>query len=111
VQLKLPVVVVILNNFGWISIRDLQMRNFQKRIIATDFKDKEGKVRTPDFEKITRAYGAEYFRAETPEELKSSLSRGIKRDGPAVVEAIMENKFPYSGSKSYGFWDLPSRSS
>ncbi|HYB04272.1 MAG TPA: thiamine pyrophosphate-binding protein, partial [Nitrososphaerales archaeon] len=38
VQLKLPVVVVILNNFGWISIRDLQMRNFGGRIVGTDFK-------------------------------------------------------------------------
>ncbi|MFI5421688.1 MAG: thiamine pyrophosphate-binding protein, partial [Nitrososphaerales archaeon] len=109
-QLKLPVVVVVLNNFGWISIRDLQMRNFQKRIIGTDFRDKEGKVRTPDFEKIARGFGAEYFRAENPEELKQSLTSGIKiTDGPVVLEAIMENKFPYSGSKSYGFWDLPSR--
>ncbi len=109
-QLRLPVVVVILNNFGWISIRDLQMRNFQKRIIGTDFKDKNGKVRTPDFEEIARGFGAEYFRADTPEELTRSLSSGIKAvDGPVVVEAIMENKFPYSGSKSYGFWDLPSR--
>ncbi|MDA4131207.1 MAG: thiamine pyrophosphate-dependent enzyme, partial [Thaumarchaeota archaeon] len=112
VQLKLPVVVVILNNFGWISIRDLQMRNFQKRIIGTDFKDRDGKVRTPDFQKIATGFGAEYYRAETPEELTRSLSTGIKKeDGPVVVEAIMENKFPYSGSKSYGFWDLPSRNS
>ena len=109
-QLKLPVVVLVLNNFGWISIRDLQMRNFQKRVIGTDFKDREGKVRTPDFEEIAAGFGAEYFRAETPEELTRSLSSGIKvTDGPVVVEAIMENKFPYSGSKSYGFWDLPSR--
>ena len=48
-QLKLPVVVVVLNNFGWISIRDLQMRNFQKRIIGTDFRDKEGKVTDAGF--------------------------------------------------------------
>ena len=111
-QLKLPVVVVVLNNFGWISIRDLQMRNFQKRIIGTDFRDKEGKVRTPDFEKIARGFGAEYLRAETPEELTRTLSSAIKRpDGPVVLEALMENKFPYAGSKSYGFWDLPSRAS
>ena len=100
VQLKLPVVVVVLNNFGWISIRDLQMRNFQGRVVGTDFKDRDGKVRTPDFEKITRAYGAEYFRAENPEGLSKSVSSAIRLDGPAVVEAVIENKFPYSGSKS-----------
>ncbi len=109
VQLKLPVVVVILNNFGWISIRDLQIRNFQGRIVGTDFKDRTGKVRTPDFEMISKGYGAEYFRAENPAELSKSVSSAILSEGPAVVEAIIENKFPYSGSKSYGFWDLPSR--
>ncbi len=109
VQLKLPVVIVVLNNFGWISIRDLQMRNFGGRIIGTDFKDSVGKVRTPDFEKIVTGYGAEYMRAENPTELSQTLSQAIKAEGPAVVEAIIENKFPYSGPKAYGYWDLPSR--
>jgi len=109
VQLKLPVVVVVLNNYGWISIRDLQMRNFEGRVIATDFKDRAGKVRTPDFEKIVTGYDAQYFRAQNPTELSSSISKAMKAEGPAVVEATVENKFPYSGSKSYGFWDLPSR--
>ena len=109
VQLKLPVVVVILNNFGWISIRDLQMRNFAGRIVGTDFKDRMGKVRTPDFEKIVNGYGAQFFRAENPAELSQSVSQAVKGDGPVVVEAVIENKFPYSGTKSYGFWDLPSR--
>jgi acetolactate synthase-1/2/3 large subunit len=110
VQMKLNVVVLILNNFGWISIRDLQMRNFAGRIIGTDFADKSGKVRTPNLEKIASAFGAGYFRAESPEELSRSLAGAIRPvDGPVVVEAVIENKFPYSGSKSYGFWDLPSR--
>ena len=41
--------------------------------------------------------------------LRSSLKpsrRAVKADGPVVVEALIENKFPYSGTKSYGFWDL-----
>jgi len=110
VQMKLNVVVVVLNNFGWISIRDLQMRNFGGRIVGTDFKDKAGKVRTPDFEKISSAFGATYLRAENPEDLSKSLSSAIRPgDGPVVLEAIIENKFPYAGTKSYGFWDLPAR--
>jgi acetolactate synthase I/II/III large subunit len=109
VQMKLPVVVVVLNNFGWISIRDLQMRNFAGRIVGTDFKDRSGKVRTPDFEKIVTAYDAQYLRAENPAELSQTVSQAIKADGPVVVEAVIENRFPYSGTKSYGFWDLPAR--
>jgi acetolactate synthase-1/2/3 large subunit len=110
VQMKLNVVVVVLNNFGWISIRDLQMRNFAGRIVGTDFKDKDGKVKTPDFEKIAHAFGANYYRANDPAELSKSMADAIKpANGPVVIEAIVENKFPYAGSKSYGFWDLPSR--
>ena len=116
VQLKLNVVIVVLNNYGWISIRDLQMRNFGGRIIGTDFRDRSGEVRTPNFEKIVTALGAEYKRAETPEALAKSLTEstrpgkeGADAGGPVVVEAIVENRFPYAGSKSYGFWDLPSR--
>ncbi len=110
VQMKLDVAVVVLNNYGWISIRDLQMRNFGGRVIGTDFKDKAGVVRTPNFEKIAQAFGAGYFRAEDPIELKKSISNAVKPgNGPEVVEVIVENKFPYAGSKSYGFWDLPRR--
>jgi acetolactate synthase-1/2/3 large subunit len=110
IQLKLDVVVVVLNNFGWISIRDLQMRNFEGRIIGTDFKDKDGIVRTPDFEKIASAFGAGYYKADKPIEFTQFLGRAIKPgSGPVVVEAIVENRFPNAGSKSYGFWDLPSR--
>jgi acetolactate synthase I/II/III large subunit len=110
VQLKLDMVVVVLNNFGWISIRDLQMRNFAGRIIGTDFKDKDGKVKTPNFQRIAEAFGAGYFKAEDPSTLSKSIANAIKPgSGPVVVEAIIENRFPYAGSKSYGFWDLPSR--
>jgi acetolactate synthase-1/2/3 large subunit len=111
VQLGLPVTVVILNNFGWISIRDLQIRNFARRIYGTEFVDKEGATRSPDFEKMVQSYGAEYRKAEKPEEITKSLSEAIKVEAPVVVEAVVENRFPYSGSKAYGFWDLPSRSS
>jgi acetolactate synthase-1/2/3 large subunit len=111
VQLELPIIIIVLNNYGWISIRDLQMRSFEGRIVGTDFKDKYGRVKTPDFERIVKGYGAEYIRAESPGELEKSLPSGIKIDSPVVVEAIVENKFPYSGPKAYGFWDLPSRNS
>ncbi len=109
-QLKLPVMVIVLNNLGWISIRDLQMRNFGGRIIGTDFRDKDGIVRTPDFEMVSKGFGVEYFRAESPEEISRAISRAMKlEEAPSVIEVMVENEFPKSGTKSYGYWDLPSR--
>ncbi|MGC9106688.1 MAG: thiamine pyrophosphate-binding protein [Infirmifilum sp.] len=107
VQNNIPITVVILNNYGWISIRDLQIRRFGERIFATEFK-RGNSVYRIDFEKIARSYGAEYLKAETPEEYTRALSSAIRLDVPAVVEAIVETKFPYSGTMAYGFWDIPS---
>jgi acetolactate synthase-1/2/3 large subunit len=112
VQLDLPVTTVVLNNYGWISIRDLQMRNFEGRLIGTEFKKiKDGSSAAPDFEKLVKAYGAEYARAEKPEEIGRVLREAVRLEVPSVVEIPVENKFPNSGTKAYGFWDLPRRKS
>jgi len=109
-QLELPVVVVVLNNYGWISIRDLQIRNFQGRVIGTEFKNRRNELNAPDFEKVAKAYGAIYFKADDVKEIRSSVQEALKlSDRPAVVEIPVENKFPYSGTKAYGFWDIPRR--
>jgi acetolactate synthase-1/2/3 large subunit len=63
VQLGIPIVVV-LNNYGWISIRDLQIRSFKERIFHTEFRKRDGSLYTVDFEKISKAYGAEYMRQQ-----------------------------------------------
>ncbi len=108
VQLDIPIIVVVLNNYGWVSIRDLQIRRFAERIIATEFRRRDGSPYVIDFEKLTRSFGAEYFRAETPEEYKEALSKALKMEVPTVVEAVVERRFPHSGTKAYGHWDIPS---
>lgn len=107
-QLKLPLVVLLLNNKGWVSIRDLQIRSFRKRTIATEFVNKDGSEYQVDFEKLVGAYGAGYHRATTPEELRRSLAEAVSSEGPVVVEAEVERRFPKSGTSAYGFWDIPS---
>ncbi|HZW84977.1 MAG TPA: thiamine pyrophosphate-binding protein, partial [Nitrososphaerales archaeon] len=108
VQLQAPLVVVIFNNKGWVSIRDLQLRSFQKRTIGTEFTKKDGSAYEVDFEKLTRAYGAGYSRATTIQEFKSSLKDAASSGGPIVVEAEAERRFPKSGTTAYGYWDIPS---
>ncbi|WP_291493374.1 thiamine pyrophosphate-binding protein [Desulfurella sp.] len=107
VQFNIPIIVIVLNNFGWISIRDLQIRRYAERIYATEFR--KGKERyVIDFEKIVKAYGAEYLRAEDPTAYQDALRKAIKSEGVTVIEAIVETRFPYSGSIAYGYWDIPS---
>jgi acetolactate synthase I/II/III large subunit len=109
VQLQIPLLVVILNNKGWVSIRDLQIRSFKGRKIGTEFKRKDGSEYEVDFEKLTRAYGAEYSLATNPAEFRKGVSDALASGGTTVLEAEVERKFPKSGTSAYGYWDIPSR--
>jgi Thiamine pyrophosphate-requiring enzymes [acetolactate synthase, pyruvate dehydrogenase (cytochrome), glyoxylate carboligase, phosphonopyruvate decarboxylase] len=108
-QYEIPVLVVVLNNYGWVSIRDLQIRSFKERIIATEFRDRRGNLYTIDFEKIVRAYGVEYMRAASVEEVRRGVRKLLGLDAPSVLEIPVETRFPYSGTKAYGYWDIPSK--
>jgi acetolactate synthase I/II/III large subunit len=108
VQLQIPLVVVLLNNKGWVSIRDLQIRSFKNRLVATEFTKADGSEYSIDFEKLTRVYGAEYLRADDPEGFGRALDEALGMQVPTVVEASVERAFPKSGTKSFGFWDIPS---
>ncbi len=101
VEQEIPVVVVILNNYGWVSIRDLQIRGLKNRVFATEFK------RPPDFEKVAGAYGADYARVEKPEELRGAVRKAVSSKAVSVVETIVDRKFPKSGTFMYGKWDIP----
>lgn len=108
VQLQMPLVVVLLNNRGWVSIRDLQIRSFKNSLIGTEFRMADGSEYSIDFEKLTKAYGAEYIRAADPESFRKALDEALAMHVPVVVEAVVERAFPKSGTKSFGFWDIPS---
>ncbi|HUK80550.1 MAG TPA: thiamine pyrophosphate-binding protein [Nitrososphaerales archaeon] len=109
VQLQVPLLVVILNNKGWVSIRDLQIRSFKGRLVGTEFMRKDGSAYEVDFEKLARAYGAEYSLAASPSELSSQVTDALSSSGVTVLEAEVERKFPKSGTSAFGYWDIPSR--
>jgi acetolactate synthase I/II/III large subunit len=107
-QLGLPLVVVILNNEGWVSIRDLQIRSFKKRVTGTEFRTKDGSQYKVDFEKIAGAYGVDYSSASTPDEFRKAIKSAVSSGTTEVVDVKVERRFPLSGTKAYGFWDIPS---
>lgn len=98
------VVVVLLNNYGWYSIRDLQMAEFgEDRAIGIDWDDSK----SPDFVKIAEGFGLHAESIEEPGDIQSAIKRAFEHGGPALVEIKVAKDFPNSGSTVVGWWDVP----
>jgi len=109
VQLGLDnIFFIVLNNHGWIAIKDLQQAAFgEDRGYGTSFEDKSGNTYTPDFAKIGEAFGCYAEKISKKEEIISALERAAKSGKPAVIEIEVQRKFPFTGSPAMGWWDVP----
>ena len=107
VQNNIPIVVVVCNNSGWHSIRDLQMGIYGDRDYATEFRDKQGNAYSPNFAEVAKAFGAHGERITRADDIKPALQRALSAGKPAVVECITSSEFPYDGSEAVGWWDVP----
>jgi len=108
VQHDVPVVVTVLNNMGWISIRDLQISVYGKdRVYASEFTKRTGELVTPDFVRLAEAFGCFSTRVEKPGEVGQALRKALQSGRPSVVEVMVERDYPRSGGKGYGWWDVP----
>jgi acetolactate synthase I/II/III large subunit len=95
-QYDIPVVFLVMNNFGWECIKNLQTLQFgPDRVIATTFKKRDG---TP--------FSANLARAADAAALGPALKRAFAKDGPAVIEALCSRQLPESSTMSTGWWDI-----
>ncbi len=107
VQYDLPVVCVVANNQGWISIRDLQAAAYGlERAVGAEFL-REGQPISPDIAALARAFGCHAERVCAPAEVRPALQRAFAAGRPAVVEVLVERAYPLSGSPAVGWWDVP----
>ncbi len=108
VQYDIPIVILVANNMGWISIKDLQTAVYGKeRTIATDFVKSNGEIYSPDFQAIADAFECHSQKIENGDDVKPALDKAFSSGKPAVIEVIVERNFPYSGGKVAGWWDVP----
>ena len=99
---------IVLNNHGWIAIKDLQQAAFgDERGYGTAFEDKDGNSYSPDFAKIGEAFGCYAERISKREEIIPALERAAKSGKPAVIEIEVQREFPFTGSPAVGWWDVP----
>jgi len=107
-QLGTDILILVFNNQGWISIKDLQMEVYgPKRAFATDFKDRKGKLYSPDFAACAKAFGLYSDKVSKYQEIKPAIEKALAAGGPALVEITVNRTHPHSGSPAVGWWDVP----
>jgi acetolactate synthase-1/2/3 large subunit len=106
-MLKLPLIVVVLNNGGWEAIKDLQINLFgEDRTLITDFRHYNGDKYFANIADLARSLGCAAERIEDPAELGEAVHRALAADGPVVLEAISARELPWSSMHPTGWWDI-----
>ena len=79
VHFRIAVVAIVFNDNAYGNVRRMQKDDYGNRVIASD-------LTNPDFVKLAESYGAMGLRANSPEELRLALRRGLKAPGPVLIE-------------------------
>lgn len=96
---KLNIKLFIINNNGYLSIRQTQRNLFQPPFIGID---KETGVGFPDFEILSNAFGLKYYKIDSELNDKDLIAEVLTSEGPCVCEVVVDpnqNFEPKSSSK------------
>jgi len=80
---NLPIVLVIMNNDGYASIRNTQRNYFEERYVGTG---PESGLVLPDLEKLALTYDIEFQRIIDASELNTSLQKYMKSMNPVIID-------------------------
>ena len=85
IQHDIPVVFIVQDNSGYISIRGGQ-RNATDRMIGTEFNRPDGTPYSPSFKNLGEAFGLESFRVDSASDLEPTFKRAFDAQAPVLVE-------------------------
>ena len=82
---KPNVKIIIFNNDGYLSIKTTQKKFFNNRFAGTG---SGYGLSNPNFEKVTKAYGINYLKAQSPDELYQNMGKLFLDNEPCIFEVI-----------------------
>jgi acetolactate synthase-1/2/3 large subunit len=105
VEYDIPVVWVVWNNFGWVSIRDIQLGMFGGREHGTMFhQGANKKPYNPDFAAWAKAAGVEALTVARSQDFRGALEHAIAANRPFVLDVHVDAEVR---PPSTGAWQLP----
>src|SRR4029077_11937655 len=100
VQYGIPVLNCVLNNAGYLSIRDMQASLFgEDRTIATESKLGDGSSYSPDLAALAESFGAYGARVDQPALLPEAVRVALSSGRPAVLDIRVAMAYPDSGNR------------
>jgi acetolactate synthase I/II/III large subunit len=102
VELGIPVVWIIFNNFCFSTIRTVGVTYF-KNSYGTEFTTPDGRPYNPDFPLLAQAFGLEGARVDEPSELPAALRTAFASNRPYLLEVRTRGDVPMPRT---GYWDI-----
>ena len=102
VELDVPVVWVLFNNFCFSTIRSVGSTYF-KNTYGTEFTRPDGTPYNPDFMLLAKAFGIESALVERPEDLGDALRKAFAANVPYLLEVRTRGDVPMPRT---GHWDI-----
>lgn len=85
VAFDLPIKLFVLNNGGYLSIRNTMDKFFESRYYGTDI---ESGLTFPETQKIAYAYGIPYYKLQTTDDLNTVLPDILQSKTYAIIEVM-----------------------
>jgi len=103
----IPVVIVVQNNQGYMSIRGGQ-RKFMGRHVGSEFNyhKRGGEPYSAQLSDVARGFGLEAWKVEQSDQLEPTLQAALDCGAPALVEVMTSRDA--AGPFVTGWWDFPS---
>jgi acetolactate synthase-1/2/3 large subunit len=102
VELNIPVVWVLFNNFCFSTIRIVGSTYFENKY-GTMFETPDGKEYNPDFQLLAKSFGIESALIEEPSELAEGLKAAFAKKVPFLLEVRTRGDLPMPRT---GWWDI-----
>jgi len=103
----IPVVFLILNNSGYISIRDGQ-HHLMGRQIGSEFNWDDGHPYSVDFAALAKSFGFEVAtKVQAADDIGPTIQRALKSNSPALIEVPITRDVSVAAAEVVGWWDFP----
>ena len=102
VELGIPVVWIIFNNFCFSTIRTVGVTYF-KNSYGTEFTTPDGQPYNPDFPALAKAFGLDAARVDRASDLPEALRVAFGANAPYLLEVRTRGDVPMPRT---GYWDI-----